>query len=52
VLAIVGLSAAIFAFAPGGQAKPRHAEPMGAANWPGIGIGLIAALWAYDAGKI
>jgi amino acid transporter len=21
---------------------------MGAANWSGIGIGLIAALWAYD----
>jgi basic amino acid/polyamine antiporter, APA family len=48
VLAIVGLSAAIFAFAPGGQANPFHSEPMGAANWPGIGIGLIAALWAYD----
>jgi amino acid transporter len=48
VLAIVGLSAAIFVFAPGGQANPLHAEPMGAANWSGIGIGLIAALWAYD----
>lgn len=48
VLAIVGLSAAIFVFAPGGQANPFHAEPMGAADWPGIGIGLIAALWAYD----
>lgn len=48
VLAVVGLSAAIFAFAPGGQANPLSAEAMGAANWPGIGIGLIAALWAYD----
>lgn len=48
VLAIVGLSAAIFAFAPGGQANPFRAEPMGVANWSGIGIGLIAALWAYD----
>lgn len=48
VLAIVGLSVAIFAFAPGGQANPLHAEPMGTANWSGIGIGLIAALWAYD----
>lgn len=48
VLAIVGLSAAIFFFAPGGQANPLHAESMGASNWPGIGIGLIAALWAYD----
>ncbi len=48
VVAIVGLSAAIFAFAPGGRANPFHAESMGAANWPGIGIGLIAALWAYD----
>lgn len=48
VLAIAGLSVAIFAFAPGGQANPLHAELMGAANWSGIGIGLIAALWAYD----
>ena len=48
VLAIVGLSAVIFAFAPGGQANPLHAEAMGGANWSGIGIGLIAALWAYD----
>jgi amino acid transporter len=48
VLAIVGLSLAIFAFAPGGQANPLHAEAMGGANWSGIGIGLIAALWAYD----
>jgi len=48
VLAIVGLSTAIFLFAPGGQANPLHGEAMGAANWSGIGIGLIAALWAYD----
>ena len=48
ILAIVGLSVAIFVFAPGGQANPFHAEPMGPANWPGIGIGLVAALWAYD----
>jgi APA family basic amino acid/polyamine antiporter len=48
VLAIVGLSAAIFVFAPGGHANPLVTQPMGAANWPGIGIGLIAALWAYD----
>jgi amino acid transporter len=48
ILAIVGLSAAIFAFAPGGQANPLRVEPMGGANWSGIGIGLIAALWAYD----
>jgi basic amino acid/polyamine antiporter, APA family len=48
ILAIVGLSVAIFVFAPGGQANPFHAEPMGTANWSGIGIGLIAALWAYD----
>jgi amino acid transporter len=48
ILAIVGLSVAIFVFAPGGQANPLHAEPMGGANWSGIGIGLIAALWAYD----
>ncbi|MFI4908887.1 MAG: APC family permease [Steroidobacterales bacterium] len=48
VLAIAGLSVAIFVFAPGGQGNPFHAQPMGAANWSGIGIGLIAALWAYD----
>jgi amino acid transporter len=48
VLAIVGLSAAIFFLAPGGEHNPLNAEPMGAAKWSGIGIGLIAALWAYD----
>ena len=48
ILAIVGLSVAIFVFAPGGRANPLHAEPMGTAHWSGIGIGLIAALWAYD----
>lgn len=48
VLAIVGLSVAIFAFAPGGEHNPLNAEPMGVAKWSGIGIGLIAALWAYD----
>lgn len=48
VLAIVCLSAAIFLLAPGGEANPLHAEPMGVAKWSGIGIGLIAALWAYD----
>jgi amino acid transporter len=48
ILAIVGLSLAIFAFAPGGEANPLHAEAMGGASWSGIGIGLIAALWAYD----
>lgn len=48
VLAIVGLSAAIFFLAPGGAHNPLNAEPMGVAKWSGIGIGLIAALWAYD----
>jgi len=48
VLAIVGLSAAIFLLAPGGIHNPLHTESMGVANWPGIGIGLVAALWAYD----
>jgi amino acid transporter len=48
VLAMVGLSAAIFMFAPGGEANPLNAEPIGSPNWSGIGIGLIAALWAYD----
>ena len=48
ILAIVGLSVAIFAFAPGGQANPFRTEPLGPANWSGIGIGLVAALWAYD----
>jgi amino acid transporter len=48
VLAIVGLSAAIFFLAPGGAANPLAAEPMGMAKWSGIGIGLVAVLWAYD----
>ena len=48
VLAIVGLSATIFFLAPGGEHNPLNAEPMGVAKWSGIGIGLIAALWAYD----
>ncbi|MGH8126459.1 MAG: APC family permease, partial [Rhodanobacteraceae bacterium] len=48
VLAIVCLSAAIFFLAPGGAHNPLNAEPMGVAKWSGIGIGLIAALWAYD----
>jgi basic amino acid/polyamine antiporter, APA family len=48
VLAIVCLSVAIFALAPGGAANPLRSEAMGAANWSGIGIGLVAALWAYD----
>lgn len=48
VLAIVCLALAIFLFAPGGTDNPLNTETMGAAHWPGIGIGLIAALWAYD----
>ncbi len=48
VLAIMGLSVAIFILAPGGAHNPLHTESLGAANWPGIGIGLVAALWAYD----
>jgi len=48
VLAIVGLSMAIFFLAPGGAHNPLNTEPMGVAKWSGIGIGLIAALWAYD----
>ncbi|HKV96477.1 MAG TPA: amino acid permease, partial [Gammaproteobacteria bacterium] len=48
VLAIVGLSAAIFLLAPGGVHNPLHAETLGVAKWSGIGIGLVAALWAYD----
>jgi amino acid transporter len=48
VLAIVGLAAAIFLLAPGGAANPLASESMGAAKWSGIGIGLVAVLWAYD----
>ncbi len=48
VLAILGLSAAIFIFAPGGMHNPLHAATMGTAHWSGIGIGLVAVLWAYD----
>ncbi|HEX7324061.1 MAG TPA: amino acid permease [Rhodanobacteraceae bacterium] len=48
VLAIIGLAAAIFFLAPGGAQNPLNAEPMGVAKWSGIGIGLVAVLWAYD----
>jgi len=48
VVAIVGLSATIFFLAPGGEHNPLNAESMGVAKWSGVGIGLIAALWAYD----
>ncbi|MGH8280225.1 MAG: APC family permease [Gammaproteobacteria bacterium] len=48
VLAILSLSAAIFIFAPGGAANPLHDAVLGSAKWTGIGIGLVAALWAYD----
>lgn len=48
VLAIVGLSAAIFLWAPGGAHNPLYAAALGTAKWSGIGIGLVAALWAYD----
>jgi amino acid transporter len=48
VIAILGLSAAIFLFAPGGESNPLTTTPLGMAKWSGIGIGLIAVLWAYD----
>lgn len=48
VVAIIGLSAAIFLFAPGGEHNPLTAQPMGMAKWSGIGLGLVAVLWAYD----
>lgn len=48
VLAIIGLSVAIFLFAPGGEHNPLTAEPMGVAKWSGVGLGLVAVLWAYD----
>ena len=48
VLAIAGLSLAIFALAPGGEGNLLLTQPLGTANWSGVGIGLIAALWAYD----
>ncbi len=48
ILALVALSLAIFLLAPGGTHNPLHSEVLGSPNWPGIGIGLVAALWAYD----
>ncbi|MGB9428862.1 MAG: amino acid permease [Gammaproteobacteria bacterium] len=48
VLAILGLSAAIFFLAPVGAHNPLHGATLGVAKWSGIGIGLVAALWAYD----
>lgn len=48
VLAIVGLAAAIFLFAPGGEHNPLTSQPLGVIKWSGVGLGLVAVLWAYD----
>lgn len=48
VLAILGLAVAIFALAPGGDAGGRVNVFEGPVAWSGVGIGLVAVLWAYD----
>lgn len=48
VLAIAGLSVAIFAFAPDGAANPLAHHGSSLPNWSGVGLGLLVVLWAYD----
>jgi amino acid transporter len=48
VLALAGLSLVVFAFARGAQgalAQPISFTPL---SWGGLGVALIAILWAYD----
>ncbi|MDN5864650.1 MAG: amino acid permease, partial [Gammaproteobacteria bacterium] len=48
ILALLGLSAAIFFLAPGGGNAFSTPSAGGALEWSGIGLALVAALWAYD----
>lgn len=48
VLAIVGLSVAIFLFGDGGAGALNAPPEFAAASWTGAGVALIAVLWAYD----
>ena len=48
VLAIVGLSLAIFLFGDGSTGALNAAPAFAPASWSGAGVALIAVLWAYD----
>jgi len=48
VLAIIGLSVAIFLFGDGGAGALNAAPEFAPASWTGAGVALIAVLWAYD----
>ena len=47
ILAILGLSLLLLGFAPHGPAAAFSAAPQ-AVQWGGVGIALVAVLWAYD----
>lgn len=48
LLALIGLSAAIFILAPGGTHNPFGSESLGPIGWSGIGMAMLIVLWAYD----
>jgi amino acid transporter len=48
LLALIGLSVAIFFLAPGGARNPLVTESLGPIGWSGIGIAVLIVLWAYD----
>jgi amino acid transporter len=48
LLALIGLSAAIFFLAPGGTHNPLSSESIGPIGWSGIGMAVLIVLWAYD----
>ncbi|MGH8401753.1 MAG: APC family permease, partial [Gammaproteobacteria bacterium] len=47
VLALILLAVVLFAFAPA-PAATLHSAVVGETNWKGVGIALVAVLWAYD----
>lgn len=47
VLALIILAIVLFAFAPH-PAATLHTAAAGTTHWQGIGIALVAVLWAYD----
>ncbi|MGH8372420.1 MAG: APC family permease, partial [Gammaproteobacteria bacterium] len=47
VLALIVLAVVLFAFAPA-PAATLHSAMAGTTNWKGVGIALVAVLWAYD----
>lgn len=48
LLALIGLSVAIFLLAPGGKTAALGSESFGAAGWSSIGLAILVVLWAYD----